>query len=109
MTEPRINSKDGSTAVGGDNTGQVLNVNAREGSTVNLQFEHKVARELPSFLGAVIVLFSKQSLSEYGRGERRPMPAEVLEKVKVGMYLTPVGTICSMPADGRFSARPAGV
>jgi hypothetical protein len=28
---------------------------------------------------------------------------------KVGMYLTPVGTICSMPADGRFSARPAGV
>jgi hypothetical protein len=41
------------------------------------------------------------------RGPRRLL--KLAKFMKVGMYLTPVGTICSMPADGRFSARPAGV
>jgi hypothetical protein len=82
MIDPKVSSTDGSTAIGGDNTGPVVNVNTGEGSIVSVQVEHRVARELPSFLGDVIVLFSKQSLSEYGRGARRPLPGEVKEKVK---------------------------
>lgn len=81
MTEPKATSTDGSTAVGGDNSAPIVNVNASDASIVSVQIEHRVALELPSFLGAVIVLFSRQSLSEYGRGERRPLPAEVVEKV----------------------------
>lgn len=82
MIGPKVSSKDGSAAIGGDNNAPVVNVAASEGSVVNVQVERQIARELPSFLGAVIVLFSQQSLSEYGLGEQRTLPAEVIEKVK---------------------------
>jgi hypothetical protein len=82
MIGPKVSSTDGSTAVGGDINAPVVNVNASDGSVVNVKVEQRIARELPSFLGAVIVLFSQQSLSEYGLGTRRPLPAEVVEKVK---------------------------
>jgi hypothetical protein len=86
MTGPKVTSTDGSTVVGGDNTAPVVNVKAGDASIVNVQIEHQRARELPSFLGAVIVLFSQQSLSEYGRGTRRPLPAEVMEKVNYNNF-----------------------
>jgi hypothetical protein len=82
MSTPKVSSSDGSTAIGGDVNAPVLNLNAAEGSTVNFAFEQKVTRELPSFLGRVIVAFSQQSLSEYALGPRRQITAEVEEKIK---------------------------
>ncbi|MGH9524153.1 MAG: hypothetical protein ACRD3E_16645 [Terriglobales bacterium] len=48
----------------------------------SLASDQKVDRELPSFLGSLIVFFSEQSLSEYGKGGRRPVPPEVSKKVE---------------------------
>ena len=82
MIWPKVSADDGSTSIGGDNNAPVVNINAGDSSTVTVQVERQVARELPSFLGAVIVLFSQQSLSEYGLGERRTLLPEILEKIK---------------------------
>ena len=82
MTKPDTTASSGSVAVAGDNQGSILNVNAADGGTVNVHIESQVARELPSFLSDVIVLFSHQSLSAYGLGPRRDLPPEALLKVK---------------------------
>lgn len=81
MKEPTASSDDGSVGIGGDNTGSVFNVKAEKGSTVQLTLEHHQASQLPSLLAKVIVLFSQQSLSEYGLGVRRKLPPEVSEKL----------------------------
>lgn len=81
MIGPKISATDGSAAIGRDNNAPVVNVNAGDGSTVTVQIEQRIARELPSFLGAVIVLFSQQSLSQYAVGDRRELPPEILVKV----------------------------
>jgi hypothetical protein len=82
MSGPKTSSADGSTAVGGDVNAPIVNVNTGADSLVNVTVDQHIARELPSFLGAVIVTFSKQSLSEYGLGARRSLPVEVIEKIK---------------------------
>src|ERR1700722_8340394 len=82
MTDPKVSAEDGSTGIGGDVNAPVVNVRADNASTVTLTVEHQIDRELPSFLGAVIVVFSQQSLSEYGRGPRRVLSAEVLDKLQ---------------------------
>lgn len=82
MTDSKITAKHGSIAVGGDAHGPVVNVNAGDGSPVNILIERQTARELPSFLGSVIALFAQQSLADYGRGDRRSFPPEVIDKIK---------------------------
>jgi hypothetical protein len=83
MTDPKVSATKGSTAVGGDVNAPLLNLNltAPNAAEVNLTIEQHVSRELPSFLGTLIAAFSKQALSEYGRGSKRELPAEVIEKV----------------------------
>jgi hypothetical protein len=82
MIRPMPSSEDGSTAIGGDVNAPVVNVSASEASTVLVTVGQEIDRELPSLLGVVIVIFSRQSGSEYGQGPRRSLPAEVAEKVK---------------------------
>jgi hypothetical protein len=82
MSDPKVSADDGSTAVGGDLNAPLINVTADGASTVNVTVEQQAARELSSFLGAVIVVFSQQSLSEYGRGPRRLLPPEVAVKLE---------------------------
>jgi hypothetical protein len=82
MIEPKASAKDKSVAVGGDVNAPVVNASADHGSFLIVNVDQQIARELPSHLGSVIAHFSRQSLSEYGRGGRRPLPAEVKDKVK---------------------------
>jgi hypothetical protein len=82
MNDSKASADDGSSAVGRDVNAPVVNVKADRGSTVSVTVEQQTARELPSFLGAVIVVFSQQSLSEYARGPRRALPAEVIAKLE---------------------------
>lgn len=82
MTDPKVSADDGSSAVGRDLNAPLVNVKADRGSIVNVTVEQQTARELSSFLGAVIVVFSRQSLSEYARGPRRALPAEVVVKLE---------------------------
>ena len=70
----------GSVLVSGDNSGNIVNVNA-ENLIYNAPLAGKVARELPSFLSKVIRSFSEQSLDQYAVGARRELPAEVLLKI----------------------------
>lgn len=83
MLGPKVSADGGSTAVGGDNNGNVVNVTAAPESTVNLIMgQQEVARELPSLLGEVIVFLSQQALSEYGVGPVRELPPGADEKLK---------------------------
>jgi hypothetical protein len=82
MSGPKVSVENGSTSVGGDVNAPLINIKADDSSIVNVTIEHQIVRELPSFLGAVIVVFSHQSLSEYGRSPRRELSAEVLVKLK---------------------------
>jgi hypothetical protein len=82
MIGPKVSAKDKSVAVGGNVNAPVVNASADHGSVLIVNVEQQTARELPSHLGSVIAHFSRQSLAEYGRGDRRPLPAEVKDKVK---------------------------
>jgi hypothetical protein len=82
MTNSKTLATDGSTAVGGDNNAPITNIAAEDGATVNIHLEQAIARQLPSYLGTVIAIFSEQSLSEYARGPRRELPPEVSEKIQ---------------------------
>src|SRR5690349_19714659 len=76
----KVSADQGSTSVGGDNLGSIIN--ATDGATVNVTLSPGVAQELPSFLGGLIAFFSQQRLGDYGLGERRDLPPEVITKVK---------------------------
>jgi hypothetical protein len=80
MSDDDVSASRDSIAIGGDSNAPVIN--APHAHEVNLVFEQKVTRELPSFLGRLIVVFSQQSLSEYARGDRRILPAEVADKIE---------------------------
>jgi hypothetical protein len=71
-----ITAKGGSTAVGGDVTGTVVNVNSGEGSQIAISFSG-ISKELGSYLGQVIVFFAEQSLSEYGQRDTVLLAPEV--------------------------------
>lgn len=81
MKQGETSAKQGSLAIGGNATGPVVNVNAPEALTVSVAIEQQIENRLPSFLGKLILVFSEQSLSEYGKGLRRPLPAEVIDKI----------------------------
>jgi len=72
----------GSADVGGDNSGLVLNTNAADGSSVNIQVNAQHYKRLPSYLGKFIVQFSQQELAAYAKGSRRDVPPEVLVKIE---------------------------
>lgn len=80
MSDGEVSATHGSISIGRDANAPV--VNAPNAQQVFLNFEQKVDRELPSFLGKIILLFSQQTLSEYAQGDRRPLLPEVTEKIK---------------------------
>jgi len=71
-----ITAKGGSTAVGGDVTGTIVNVNSGNASQIAINFSG-ASRELGSYLGQVIVFFAEQSLSKYGRRDSLQLTPEV--------------------------------
>lgn len=71
--EMSIQASSGSVAVGGDNTGSIVNVTA---TNVTFTLERQIARELPSYLSTVVARFSAD-LSEYDNGPKRALPPEV--------------------------------
>lgn len=83
MIGPKASSRDGSTAVGGGNEGNIVNVNAGDGSNIDIRIEDEIARKLPSHLGAVIVFFAKQEgLASLEGAKCRELPPEVVDKIK---------------------------
>jgi hypothetical protein len=92
MTGGDLSADRGSIVIGGNATGPVVNVQAPKALSLALTVEQNVDRQLPSFLARVILTFSEQSLSHYGKGSRRPLPPEVSEKLKHNYF----------PPDHRF-------
>lgn len=82
MIGPKASAKDGSTAVGGDNTGTIANINVGNGSTVDVHLDAEVARKLPSHLGALIALLARQGGFAVGAAQTRQLPPEVTEKLR---------------------------
>jgi hypothetical protein len=80
MIGSKVSATDGSTAVGRDNNAPIINAN--DGATVNVNIEHKVMQELPSFLGDVIGLFSKQDLSHYDEWMPGGLRPEIIVKLE---------------------------
>jgi hypothetical protein len=75
-----VSAKHRSIAIGGDVTGTL--VNAEQALLLNVKVEQQISRELPSFLGRLILTFSEEGLAEYGKGARRSLPPEVSDKIK---------------------------
>ena len=82
MSEPEVSAKDKSIAIGGNAAGPVVNLVVEKGLILNLTKEQRIEQQLPSFLGKLILVFSQQSLSEYGKGARRKLSLEVSDKLK---------------------------
>jgi hypothetical protein len=82
MTSDGTSAKGGSTAIGGDNLGSVVNVDAKEGASVNVSVNQAITRQLPSLLSALIAKFSEEGLSEYGQERPHTLKPEVVEKIK---------------------------
>lgn len=68
----------GSVAVGRDNNG--LLINAAPNSQVSVYVEHRMQRELPSYLSNVLVAFSGD-LMNYGAEAKRELRPEITEKL----------------------------
>jgi ribosomal protein S19 len=60
MSVPKVSADAGSTAVGGNVGAPIVNVTTGNASNVHVNVEHKIAQEVPSFLGAVIAVFSEK-------------------------------------------------
>lgn len=76
LPEASLAATAGSVAVAGDNNGSIFNVNAKNVTIV----EHRINRELPSYLSSVVTRFS-EDLSEYNSGPIRPLPPEINVKL----------------------------
>lgn len=74
-----VNAHGGSVAVGGDNSGVIIN--ATDSSQINLTIERQVKRELPSHLSNVVVALSSD-LVGYGAEVKRELPPEVADKLR---------------------------
>lgn len=72
-----VHASAGSVAIGGDNTGSIVNVTATH---VTIATDQRIARELPSYLSKVVARFS-EDLSEYDCGPKRLLPPEVDQKL----------------------------
>jgi len=81
MIRPTVSSRDGSTAVGGDNSGTITNFTAGDGSILEFHLEAEVARKLPSLLGAVIAQFACESDLAIASARPRQLPPEVVDKL----------------------------
>jgi hypothetical protein len=86
MSEGGVSAEIGSIAIGGNASGPVVNVHAPKALNVAVTVEQKIDQQLPSFLGKLIVFLSRQSLSQYGKGPRRILPAEVSDKIKYNCF-----------------------
>jgi hypothetical protein len=82
MTSDNISAKGGSTAIGGDNLGSVVNVDAKGGANVNISVNQAIARKLPSLLGEVIAKFSEEGLSAYGQERPCALRPEIVDKIQ---------------------------
>lgn len=76
---PAVTANGGSVAVGGDNSGVIIN--ATGGTQINLFVEQQVNRELPSYLSKVVVSLSSDLVS-YGVEAKRELPPEVADKLR---------------------------
>lgn len=82
MSQPEVSAKEKSIAIGGDAAGPVVSLVVEKGLFLNVTKEQQIEQQLPSFLGKLILVFSQQSLSEYGKGARRKLSSEVSDKLK---------------------------
>jgi hypothetical protein len=78
---PKASAKDGSTSVGGDNLGNITNINMGSGSLVSIRNDLEVQRGLPSHLGALIALFADRGGFSAEAAQRRPLPPEMADKL----------------------------
>jgi Glu-tRNA(Gln) amidotransferase subunit E-like FAD-binding protein len=88
MTKQKVTASSGGIAVGGDNSGDLFAVTATDHATVNINVEQRIARELPSFLSSIVVLFAEQSLSEYGGALRHELAVEIIDKLQHNRFST---------------------
>jgi hypothetical protein len=82
MIGQKTSASDGAVAVGGDNSGSIVSVNAGDGTTVALNFSSTLVQKLPSHLGAVVALFAQQGGLAKAEGMGRVLPPEVSEKLQ---------------------------
>ncbi len=82
MSEVNVSAKDASVAVGGDVSGNLLNVKTGSFSPVQITIQQEIARALPTQLGLVIAFFAAQSLAEYAMREVRELGPEIVEKLE---------------------------
>jgi hypothetical protein len=82
MIGPEESTNDGSTSVGGDNSGSITNIKVGDGSTVDLHFEAEVARKLPSHLGALIALLARERNLTAAPANTRKLTPEVVDKLR---------------------------
>lgn len=85
MIGKTVSADGGSTAVGGDNLGTIINVGP--GAIVNLNNSVATERGLGTCLGTVISVIAQQRLSDYGHAYQHDVTNEVLEKLNFN-YIT---------------------
>lgn len=79
MIGKSVSAQTASTAIGGDNQGNVINV--ATGGAVYIQNGLKGEATLSTCLGGVITVIAQQSLSQYGHAYQRDLSSEVQEKL----------------------------
>ena len=82
MIGPKASAKGGSTSVGGDNCGNITNINVGDGSLVSLRVEAEVERNLPSHLGALISLFAREGGLQASAAKNLKLAPEVTDKLR---------------------------
>ncbi len=79
MASNDVVAKSGSVAIAGDNSGDIINIQAGLGSRVIVQ---RLERRLPSYLGKIIAVFAEQELSEYAAGQVWELRPEIVQKLE---------------------------
>lgn len=80
MIRPRTIAENGSTSIGGNNSGTITNVAIGDGANVELHFDGEAAHRLPSHLGNVIAHLA--SFGELAKStDKRSLPPEVADKL----------------------------
>lgn len=73
-------ASDGSVAIGGDNSGPVVNVKAGAGSNVSVQINPRAPRQLPSFLGRLVSVIASEQAVLIDDPSPKELPPSVLLK-----------------------------
>lgn len=79
MIGKKVSAENNSIAVGGNNTGMLINVGP--GGNLYLNAPPETGRKLGTLLGTIISVIAQQSLSEYGHSYQRTVPPEVQDKL----------------------------